>query len=150
MIPNLHKTIASAIRNKRRLVIRYNGRTRSRVIEPHVLFKSESGEVGLLAYQVRGYHSSKRNGSYWRPFQLHKIDNIHVSQELFEPRVSHGYEAVARSLKGEILSSLEQCPGEYRFFDGRVQGPPVPAYLAPTPTLMLRMAREAGSQQGHA
>lgn len=149
MIPNLYKTIASAMRNGRRIVIRYNGRSGSRVVEPHVLFKSESGEIGLLGYQVRGYHSSKRNGSYWRAFQLQKIDNIHVSQELFEPRVSHGYSAVARSLKGEIMAALQPGASEYRYFDERVQGPPVPAYLAPTPSLMLRMARES-TRQGHA
>ncbi|MGA8260747.1 MAG: WYL domain-containing protein [Arenicellales bacterium] len=148
MIPNLYKTIASAIRNKRRIVIRYNGRSLSRVVEPHALFKSEDGDVSLLGYQVRGYHSSKRNGSFWRPFQLKKIDNIHVSQELFEARLSQGYAAVARTLKGEVLSALECEPDDYRFFDARLYGPPVPAYLAPTPTLMLRLAREASAQSG--
>ena len=144
MIPNLYKTIASAIRNKRRIVIRYSGRSLSRVVEPHALFKSEDGDVTLLGYQVRGYHSSKRNDSFWRPFQLRKIDNIHVSQELFEARLSQGYATVARTLKGEILSALECGPDDYRFFDSRIYGPPVPAYLAPTATLMMRLAREAG------
>jgi predicted DNA-binding transcriptional regulator YafY len=148
MIPNLYKTIASAIRNKRRIVIRYSGRSRSRVVEPHALYKSEDGEVSLLAYQVRGYHSSKRNGSFWRPFQLRKIDAIHVSHELFEPRLSHGYSAVSRSIKGQVMTALECAPDDYRHFDGRISGPPVPAYLAPTPTLMLRMAREAGAGSG--
>jgi hypothetical protein len=150
MIPNVYKTIASAIRNKRRIVIRYNGKSRSRVVEPHAVFKSEDGEVSLLGYQVRGYHSSKRNGSFWRPFQLKKIDNIHVSQELFEARLSQGYAAVAKTLKGQVLSALEREPDDYRFFDARVSGPPVPAYLAPTPTLMLRMAREAAGAHGGA
>lgn len=148
MIPNLYKTIASAIRNKRRIVIRYSGRSRSRVVEPHTLFKSEDGEVSLLGYQVRGYHSSKRNGSFWRPFQLKKIDNIHVSQELFEPRLSQGYAAVSESIKNRMMTALACEVDDYRYFDGRVCGPPVPAYLAPTPTLMLRMAREAGTQGG--
>lgn len=150
MIPNLYKTIASAIRNKRRIVIRYNGKSLSRVVEPHALFKSEEGEVGLLGYQVRGYHSSKRNGagSFWRPFQLKKIDNIHVSQELFEPRLGHGYAAVSRSIKGEVMTALECEPDDYKYFDARAYGPPVPAYLAPTPTLMLRMAREAAARSG--
>lgn len=154
MIPNLYKTLASAIRNKRRVVLRYSGRSRSRVVEPHVLFKSDDGEISLLAYQVRGYHSSKRNGSFWRAFQLKKIDGIHVSAELFSARVSQGYAAVAGSLKGEVMAALEGNPAdEYCFFDARVQGPPVPAYLAPTPTLMLRMAREVDGRshgQGHA
>lgn len=147
MIPNLYKTIASAIRNKRRVVIRYNGRSRSRVVEPHVLYKSDEGDVTLLGYQVRGYHSSKRQDSYWRPFQLRKIDNIHVSQELFEPRLRHGYSTVMKSIKGRMLSAMECQPDDYRFFDARVYGPPVPAYLAPTPTLMLRMAREASARE---
>jgi len=146
MIPHLYKTIASSIRNKRRIIIRYNGRSRSRVVEPHVLFKSEEGEMSLLAYQIRGYHSSKRNGSFWRAFQLRKIDGIYVTEELFAARLNQGYAAVAGSLKGEILCALAGDADEYSFFDGRIQGPPVPAYLAPTPTLMLRIARETGEQ----
>lgn len=144
MLPNLYKTIASAIRNKRRIIIRYSGRSRSRVVEPHILFKSEEGEVSLLGYQIRGYHSSKRNDSFWRAFQLRKIDGIYVSPELFEARLNQGYAAVAGRLKGEVLSSLVADADDYGFFDGRLYGPPVPAYLAPTPTLMLRMAREMG------
>lgn len=146
MLPHLHKTIASAIRNKRRVILRYNGRSRSRVVEPHALFKSEDGHVSLLGYQIRGYHSSKRNGSFWRAFQLHKIDGIHVTDELFSARLSQGYAAVAGSLKGEVLTALMSEADEYSYFDGRVEGPPVPAYLAPTPTLMLRMARETGTR----
>lgn len=148
MIPNLYKTIACAIRNKRRIVIRYNGRSLSRVVEPHALFKSDDGDVSLLAYQVRGYHSRKRNDSFWRPFQLKKIDNIHVSQELFQARLSQGYATVARTLKGQVLAALECAPDDYKYFDARAYGPPVPAYLAATPTLMLRLAREAGAQSG--
>lgn len=146
MIPHLYKTIASAIRNKRRIVIRYGTRSRSRVVEPHVLFRSVDGEISLLGYQVRGYHSSRRNGSFWRAFQLRKIDGIHVSPELFEARLSHGYATVAAKLKGEIMAALMGDADQYDFFDDRIQGPPVPAYLAPTPTLMLRMAREMGIQ----
>lgn len=145
MIPNLYKTLAAAIRNKRRVVIRYNGRSRSRVVEPHALFKSEEGETSLLGYQVRGYHSGRRNGSFWRPFQLRKIDNIHVSHELFEPRTGHGYAAVSRGIKGQVMTALDGKPDEYRFFDRRIYGPPVPAYLAPTATLMLRMARQTSA-----
>lgn len=148
MIPHLYKTIASAIRNKRRIVIRYGSRGRSRVVEPHVLLRSEDGDVGLLAYQVRGHHSSRRNGSFWRAFQLKKIEGIHVSPELFAARLGQGYATVAGSLKGEILAALMGEAGEYNFFDDRLQGPPVPAYLAPTPTLMLRMAREMGTGGG--
>lgn len=146
MIPHLYKTIASAIRNKRRIVIRYNGHSGSRVVEPHVLFKSDGGEISLLGYQIRGHHSSRRNDNFWRAFQLRKIDGIHVSAELFTPRLSHGYAAVAGSLKGEVLSAMVNHDDEYRFFDARTQGPPVPAYLAPTPAMMLRMARETGAR----
>lgn len=146
MIPNLSKMLASAIRNKRRIVIRYGGKSRSRVVEPHALFKSDAGEMGLLGYQVRGYHSPKRNENFWRPFQLKKVDSIYVSQELFEPRLGHGYAAVFRNIRGQVLASVGQQPDEYCFFDARVYGPPVPAYLASTPTLMLRMARESHAQ----
>ena len=79
----------------------------------------------MLAYQVRGYHSSKRQGPFWRPFQLRKIDHISVMDELYEPRIEAGFFKVAALVKGEILLKVEEA-GEYTYFNTGIYGPPSP------------------------
>ncbi len=144
MLPNAQRLITSAVRNKRRVLIRYDGRSQSRVVEPHILYRSEAGNLTMVGYQVRGYHSSKRRGSFWRPFQLRKIDSMHVLDEVFEPRLREGYSAVAATIRGALLAKLESKENRYTYLSTELQGPPTPAYLAATPTLMLRMANKTG------
>ena len=128
MIPNVQHIIQAAIRNKRRLVLRYDGRTQFRVIEPHLLYKS--GEViSLLGYQVRGHHSSRRrNETYWRPFQVRKMDGVFVTDELFKPRLKEGFAKVSTMLHGETLVCITQ-EDEISYFNSDICGPPAPDYL---------------------
>lgn len=128
MIPNVQHIIQAAIRNKRRLVLRYDGRTQFRVIEPHLLYKT--GEViSLLGYQVRGHHSSRRRKeSYWRPFQLRKMDSVFVTDELYAPRLKEGFAKVSTMIRGQTLKSIAQ-DDEISYFNSDVCGPPAPDYL---------------------
>jgi len=132
--------MTTAIRNKRRVLVRYDGRPQSRVVEPHLLYRSEAGNLTMVGYQVRGYHSSRRRGSFWRPFQLRKIDSMHVLDEVFDPRLKEGDSAIAATVRGTLMAKLETKPDRYTYHSTVPQGPPTPAYLAATPTLMIRMA----------
>lgn len=113
MTTNIRKIVASAIYHRRRLFIRYNGQDHARVIEPHVLYRMADGMLALVAYQVRGYQSSDRRGTFWRPFQLNKIDSISAINETYSPRIRQGYETVLALTRGEILSKLVVRPEEY-------------------------------------
>lgn len=148
MIPNVKRLVGSAIRNRRRMLIRYDGKERSRVIEPHMLYYSRNGGMNLLAYQIRGYHSSKRKGSYWRPFQLSKIDSIYVTEETFQARQKEGYSAVSKLVRGDNLVSIDTSPDRYCYFNPAMFGPPTPAYLAATPSQMLQLAAKANATAG--
>lgn len=139
MIPNVQRLLTSAIRNRRRVLLRYDGRERSRVVEPHLLYSGSNG-MTLVGYQIRGYHSSRRQGAYWRPFQLGKIDHIYVTDETFTPRQKQGYETVSKVVRGAVVASVEVKPSKYSYFNPAVYGPPRPAYLAATPSLMVRLA----------
>jgi predicted DNA-binding transcriptional regulator YafY len=110
---NVQRIIASAIHNRRRLFIRYNGQANARLIEPHVLYRTTEGIFALVAYQVRGYQSSVRRGTFWRPFQLDRIDSISVTDETFLPRIRQGYETVVALMRGETLAKLVASPEEY-------------------------------------
>lgn len=129
MLPNLVPTLAAAIRNRRCVVLRYDGKPDSRTVEPHVLFRANEnpgGDLVLVAYQVRGYHSGHREGSFWRPFSLQKVDSLTITQETFVPRLAHGYDKMLAAIKTEILVKADSKPNEYTFQGKSVYGPPAP------------------------
>jgi len=91
MIPNILQLMMSAIRDKRCVAIRYHDQRHVRVIEPHVIYTHESGELIVDAYQTRGYSSSGRPPPYWRPFRLKKINAVSLLKESFETRLIEGF-----------------------------------------------------------
>lgn len=123
MIPNIQNTVAAAVRSRRRLKIHYDGRVAARVLEPHILYTSEDKVLTLLAFQVKGFHSSTRRGPFWRPFQLRKIDRFSVTDELFEPRIEAGFFKVAAMVKGQVLLRVQEA-GEYTCLNKGFCGPP--------------------------
>ncbi len=127
MLANIQRIVADAIRERRRLFIRYNGQAHVRVIEPHVLYRNPDGLLALVAYQVRGYQSSTRRGTFWRPFQLDRIDSILAIDEAFSPRIRQGYDTVVALIRGETLAKVVATPDEYkRTYHGDLTGTDVP------------------------
>lgn len=125
MIPNVQSMVVAAVRSRRRLKVHYDGHVAVRVLEPHIVYTSKEKILTLLAYQIRGYHSSKRQGPFWRPFQLRKIEHISVMDELFEPRIEAGYFKIAAMVKGQILLRVQEA-GEYTYLNSAIYGPPLP------------------------
>lgn len=91
MIPNILQLLTAAIREKRCVAIRYHDQRHVRVIEPHVIFAHESGELLVDAYQTRGYSESGRLPPFWRPFRLKKISAVSLLKETFETRLQEGF-----------------------------------------------------------
>jgi predicted DNA-binding transcriptional regulator YafY len=91
MIPNILQLLTSAIREKRCVAIRYHDQRHVRVIEPHVIYTHETGELVVEGYQTRGYSSSGRPPPFWRPFRLKKISAVSLLKETFETRVREGF-----------------------------------------------------------
>jgi hypothetical protein len=91
MIPNILQLLMGAIRDKRCVAIRYADQRHVRVIEPHVVYTHESGELVVDAYQTRGYSSSGRPTPFWRPFRLKKINAVSLLKESFETRLREGF-----------------------------------------------------------
>ena len=91
MIPNILQLLTAAIRDKHCVAIRYHDQRHVRVIEPHVIYTHESGELVVEGFQTRGYSSSGRPPPFWRPFRLRKISAISVLKESFETRVQEGF-----------------------------------------------------------
>lgn len=91
MIPNILQLLTAAIRQKQCVAIRYHDQRQVRVIEPHVIYTHENGEMVVDGYQTRGYSSSGRPPPFWRPFRLKKITAITPLKEPFETRLHEGF-----------------------------------------------------------
>ena len=91
MLPNVLQLLTQAVRDKRCVAIRYHDQRHVRVIEPHVLYTHESGEILVDAFQTRGYSSSGRPPPFWRPFRLKKITAVSLLKENFETRLAEGF-----------------------------------------------------------
>lgn len=145
MLPNLKNTVVSAIKNRRRLLIRYNGNKRSRLVEPHILYESENNHQILVCFQVGGHSSRGRPTPFWRPFRLKKVESVYVVDELFEARVAKGFNSVEASTRGTIELSVRTDRGEYNFFSSQVYGPPPPNYLEQQTTMYRTTERMAAA-----
>jgi predicted DNA-binding transcriptional regulator YafY len=91
MIPNILQLLTGAIREKRCVAIRYSDQRQVRVIEPHVVYALENGELVVEAYQTRGYSAAGRPPPFWRPFRLKKITAVSPLNENFETRAREGF-----------------------------------------------------------
>jgi len=130
MIPHLSSIITAAIHGKRRLHVQYKGQA-ARVIEPHLLYRTGSGRFVMQAYQVSGYTSGRRKPPFWRPFQLAKVTAVHVTDDLFVPRIAEGYGAVRKALREEPMAAVEEMgDSDYVYFNPAVCGPPKPELVS--------------------
>lgn len=107
MIPNILQLLMSAIRDKRCVAIRYHDQRHVRVIEPHVIYTHESGEMVVDAYQTRGYSSSGRPPPYWRPFRLKKINAVSLLKENFETRHNEGFSRDKDKYRNGLVAMID-------------------------------------------
>lgn len=134
MIPNILQLLTSAIRDKRCVAIRYHDQRHVRVIEPHVIFTHDNGELVVEAYQTRGYSASGRPPPFWRPFRLKKITAVSLLKENFETRVQEGF---ARE-KGKYHNGLVAMIDDRRYIrpqPGVATEPARPKAVKPTAAL---------------
>lgn len=83
--------LVRAINERRSVAIRYRDQQQIRVIEPHVIYADENGELVADCYQTRGYSSGGRPTPFWRPFRLKKITAASLLTESFVPRINEGF-----------------------------------------------------------
>jgi len=107
MIPNVLQLLTQAVREKRCVAIRYHDQRHVRVVEPHVLYTHESGEILLDAFQTRGYSSSGRPPPFWRPFRLKKISAISLLKENFETRMAEGFSHEKDKYKRGLVAMVD-------------------------------------------
>ena len=107
MLPNILKVLSKAIRECRRVAIRYHGQREIRVIEPHAIYANERGELVVDGFQVKGFSATGRKDPYWRPFRLKKIAAVSSLKESFEPRISEGFSASKPRYRKGLVAIVE-------------------------------------------
>lgn len=74
------QTIINAIHNRQILSFTYDGL--ARVVEPHAVGISRSGNDVLRCYQIQGLHVSP--GHNWNLCDLSKISNLSTTETVFD------------------------------------------------------------------
>ena len=91
MLPNILKVLSEAIRDCRRVAIRYHGQREIRVIEPHAIYANERGELVVDGFQ----------------FRLRKIAAVSRLKDTFEIRSAHGFSASKPRYRKGLVAIVE-------------------------------------------
>ncbi|MHB8565246.1 MAG: WYL domain-containing protein, partial [Acidiferrobacteraceae bacterium] len=85
------RVLTQAIKQRRRVSIRYRDQSHARIVEPHAIYTDEHGHLIADCYQIRGYSSGRRPTPFWRLFWIIKIADPELLDEPFAPRILEGF-----------------------------------------------------------
>ena len=97
--------IISAIENLKVVRVFYNDGD-ERIVEPHILYKSSSGNTLLDAYQTSGYSESNEPVA-WKIFNIEKIQSIESMKNIFTPRQDYNPDNQKRYM--EIIAKVPRA-----------------------------------------
>lgn len=96
---NIQNQIIEAIRSKCKVEFNYKGEG-YRIACPHALYISTSGKIRVDSYQISGYSSHSNKSPYWRPFDVAKITELKILNELFS--TVRGYDPLSQKYVNAI------------------------------------------------
>jgi len=129
MIPNILQLLATAVREKRCVAIRYHDQQEIRVIEPHAIYTADNSEIIVDAFQTRGYSASGRPPPFWRPFRVKEINAASLMNQTFAVRSADGFNANrARYHKGLVAIVTDASRHQTRAASVFSNPPPQIAY----------------------
>jgi hypothetical protein len=94
--------VLDAIARRRSLFLVY-GESATRVVQPHVLYRSAKGTVCLDAYQVAGASSSGHLPG-WREFDLARAREVELVEDAFAP--APGFDRAAAKYRHGVIASV--------------------------------------------
>ena len=95
------QTLVSAIRERRVVLLRYEGSPSPRTVHPHVLFRTSTSKECVDAYQISGpTHGGVLPG--WRQFDLEKVHSLATAAERFA--LAPGYDPAATKYRHGIIA----------------------------------------------
>ncbi len=108
MTQNILQMLVTAVKEKRCVAVRYRDQNQIRVLEPHVIYTDEGGEIVADCYQTRGYSAAGRPTPFWRPFRIKKITALSVLKETFSPRHTEGFSASKIKYRNGFIAMVEE------------------------------------------
>jgi hypothetical protein len=99
----LDRLVRDAIAQRRPLFLAYRGGP-TRVVHPHVLYRSAAGTICLDAYQVAGA-SSSGDLPGWREFELEYATDVEPIGDRFE--LAPGFDPAAPKYRHGVLARAD-------------------------------------------
>lgn len=97
---NIQNQLIEAIRSKCKVELNYKG-SGLRIVCPHAVYISPSGNIRLDSYQVSGYSSHSQESPHWRPFDIAKIKELRILNETFS--TIPGYDPLSHKYSNAIV-----------------------------------------------
>lgn len=100
---DFNNQIITAIKSKRQLKINYRGEG-DRIVCPHILYFSSTGNKLLDAYQISGYSERPKDIPIWRPFYVSEITELVILNDKFE--IAKGYNPLNKDRYITIIEKI--------------------------------------------
>jgi len=100
---NYQERIIEAIRLRKKLKLNYKGEG-YRIVCPHILYFSDTGNKLLDAYQVSGYSKKPKEVPGWKPLYISEITDVVVLDDTFE--IASGYNPANRNRYLTIVARI--------------------------------------------
>lgn len=145
MSQNILQLLVNAVKQKRCVAVRYRDQNQVRVLEPHVIYTDDNGEIVVDAFQTRGYSAAGRPVPFWRPFRVKKIGALSILNEGFSPRYDEGFSPSKLKYKHGFVAMVEEA--------GESAAKPLPVVAVPaaaaaqhtaSPAYAMMSAQEMG------
>jgi len=101
------KILNRAVLERKSIVVRCNGHHSIRIIEPHVIYTTASGEIVVECFQTRGYTESGNPPPLWTRFRLASIRSAYPLNDTFDVRLEEGYNPEKNDYKHGLIAMVK-------------------------------------------
>lgn len=101
------KILNRAISERKSTVVRCNGHHSIRIIEPHVIYSTSSGEIVVECFQTRGFTESGNPPPLWTKFRLSSIRSAYLLNDIFEVRLDEGFNPEKKEYNHRLVSMVK-------------------------------------------
>jgi len=98
---------SQAIKDQRRVVLRYDDQHLVRIVEPHALYLDENNDIQVDAYQTRSGREGTNSERCWMTFALRKIDSLYHINKIFETRALEGFERTHTRYRKALIAMVK-------------------------------------------
>lgn len=104
---SIMKILNRAISERKSTIVRCNGHHLIRIIEPHVIYTTHTGEIVVECFQTRGFTESGNPPPLWTKFRLASIRSAYLLNDTFEVRLADGFNPEKIDYKRGLLTMVE-------------------------------------------